>query len=217
MKRCLLIYFLTISNTLFADFYNINVSEKVINFSSYCTSGKITIFIISEHGCMPCVECKNFMLSKKYDMKKMDVYYCLITKNLDDLRDHKYEKRLSNKMWSYIEGCTMPPYIYIFGPTKNPISIINGFQPEVIESNIKSLIKSLQYYNSNLVENRSGDTDDINNVKAKIKELTIINDKLGNENKQLIEKIDNVQNKTNEFVTSVNKFDSLQNQIKKLL
>ena len=130
----------------------IDVSEKVINFSSYCKSGKISIFEISEHGCQPCLACKEYLSDKNYDTNKVDIYYCLITKNNEDLKGHKYENRPSNKMWSYLEGCTMPPYVYIFGPTKNPVRIINGFSPEKMDETINTLLKSLNYYQEDLVD-----------------------------------------------------------------
>jgi hypothetical protein len=85
-------------------------------------------------------------------MDVVDIYYCLITKNLDDLAHHKYENRESNKMWSYIEGCTSPPYIYIFGPAGNPTSIIESFSPDKISKNIDVLLETISYFRINSVD-----------------------------------------------------------------
>ena len=131
----------------------IDASETVIDMRSYCKSGKINIFIISVHGCDVCKASKEELLQKNYDKEKIHIFYCMVTKNENDATSHSFENRPSNKMWGYMEGCTSPPYFYMFGPSGNPLSITEH-DVEKVFTNTEELLKSWNYYNSNLVKKK---------------------------------------------------------------
>lgn len=166
----LLVLLTLISGRVLANVYTIDVSEKVINFGSYCKKGRISIFVISEHGCIPCEACKKHLKDQQYDMKLVDIYFCVLSKSIEDLRSHRFESRPSNKMWSYLEGCTTPPYIYIFGPTRNPVSIMTGYEPDKIDNNMDQLLDAMKYYRANLVDD---------NKNAKVSNDTIAQQQAG--------------------------------------
>jgi len=188
MKRIIFVLLISILSLhpLLPNFYEIDVSEKVVNFASYCKDGKITVFIISQHGCVPCYNAKEY-LKKNYNMKEIDVYYCVLSKTQRDLDSRQFEERESNKIWSYIEGCSRLPRIYIFGQTRNPATIINGFDPERIDNTIKSLLESHNYYKNSLVDNKLSFSSnaEIENLKSESKKLKGENIELKNKITQL--------------------------------
>ncbi|MBT7144742.1 MAG: thioredoxin fold domain-containing protein [Bacteroidetes bacterium] len=213
MKTKYLILFLFILNNNFsyADIEYIPIYDKVIDFSSYAQKGKISLFVISNHWCAPCDRMKEDLRNANYDMKKVDLFFLMMSK---DAKDKKYKNRNSTKQWGYMEGVTMFPTSFLYGPSTNQIYRYTGYKFEKIDADIKLLLKNMKtYYYEEVTysltetsdfgseemeilrernlelediisQNEDSNTnyEDINNLKKRISELEDKIEKLNNSN-----------------------------------
>ena len=195
-RTILLILTLAVFSNLKASFYELDVSEQVINFSSYCKQGKITVFIMSQDACSPCISAKNFFEQKYANYKNIDIYYCMRTKSKDDLRE--FQKRPSTIMWSFVEGYTSSPLIYFFGPTGNPRCIYSGFDKEKCTKAMEGLLEAMPYYKKELlVFGGGGDCEEYiannKNLKSTLDKCSNDKETLEYEKKQLDTNISRLQ------------------------
>jgi len=161
-----IIFLIGTIHLLKAGFYELDVSDKVINFSSYCKQGKITVFIMSQHGCKPCIYAKEFFMEQYANNKYVDVYYCMRTKNNEDLK--YFQNRASTQMWGYIEAYTASPRIYIFSPTGNPQCILGSFKSEVVKDVMDGLLESMSYYKKELLSFANSDNSSSKSTNSKV-------------------------------------------------
>lgn len=233
LKKQLFILLLLVSqiNELKAGFFEIDASETVINFSSYCTIGKITVFVMSQHRCNPCINAKEFFKTNYSNNKTVDVYYCLITKDNADLESFK--KRPSNIMWGYVETYKSSPRVYFYTPSGNQYGYIDGFDRKKSEDVMNSMLKNMSYFNRELVsfnnsDNRQEKRISVNNKhKNSLDNYSNYNETQENENNQLNYHLTILQNENEKLqeynlklINEINSKDiiveELNNQIQQL-
>lgn len=110
-----------------------DVSDKVINFSSYCKPGKVTIFEISTPGCRPCETLKKFLEDQNYDTAKVTIYHLVIGKGS------------ATDMWGY-EGISVVPVLHFYSPKKNCVKILRPTDKDYSNEKINYIITSLIEY-----------------------------------------------------------------------
>lgn len=114
----LITFILSFNFTLKANWYEIDARGKVVPIGKVAKLGKISVFIISTSWCSPCIELKNRLKAKQFDMDKVDFYYILIA----DAEMKNYEKSVAYEVWRRIENLEAFPMIYITAPTTNIVS-----------------------------------------------------------------------------------------------
>ncbi len=146
------------ANLSYADIDTLDISDRVLAISKIAKPGKVSVFIISTHWCGPCVALKS-RLQQDFNMKKVDIYYCLLSKsNQDSFK--LMNKRPAYRIWKFIEGVTDSfPFVYIVAPTTNIRGRVKGNDYNKIQNLINELLdKTVKYdFNKDLLLTYLGD------------------------------------------------------------
>jgi len=142
-----LLLLILMSLSAHAEYFEVDISNRVISFADLAKYGKTSAFIISTHYCAPCLAMKNQLLLDYGNSPDVDIYYCLLTK---DNYDHHYNKRESFLMYQNIDEATSQyPLICLFSSTRNLYSFYTGFSEEkyaVLSKAINHLVESSEQY-----------------------------------------------------------------------
>lgn len=119
MRKSLLVFliFSFLSTNLFADWFEINVYDKVIPFGKVAHQGKVSIFILSTPWCGPCQILKKALREQGYNMEAVDIYYVNMAPKNSGFKELKRKK--SYYVWRNIEGLEMWPTVYILNQSTN--------------------------------------------------------------------------------------------------